>query len=141
MLQAYSRLMHVLNQRKMTLPELRQRLEQRGVRVSAKSLHRLGNEHRSLRRLDLRVAGAICQVCEAPLSELIAFAPDSREMASFQPAEQERLDVLMAKNNDGHLTAAEHEELATLVGEAEQMTLHNARVLARQRRQQAARAT
>ncbi len=43
---------------------------------------------------------------------------------------QKRLDLLMAKNNDGQTTAAERRELQDLVRKAETIALANARVLA-----------
>ena len=42
--------------------------------------------------------------------------------------------MLMDKNNEGQLTTAESEELHVLVREAEEITLTNARLLAKQRR-------
>ena len=133
MVQAYSRLKRVLDARKMTVPELHRRIERDGMSVNLKSLYRLSKEHQTLERLDLRVAGAICQVCDVPLSELITFETSKRRLQRFSPAKQKRLDVLMAKNNEGQLTKTESEELQALVREAEEMTLANAQVLARQR--------
>ena len=138
MVQAYSRLKRVLDQRRMTVPELHKRIEQVGMNVNLKSLYRLSKEHQPLERLDLRVAGAICQVCEVPLSELITFEMPKRRLQRFSAAKQKRLDALMTKNNQGQLTNAESEELRALVREAEEMTLANARVLMRQRQQLAA---
>ena len=133
MVQAYSRLKRVLDARKMTVPELHRRIERDGMSLNLKSLYRLSKEHQALERLDLRVAGAICQVCEVPLSELITFETSKRRLQRFSTTKQKRLDALMAKSNEGRLTKAESEELQTLVREAEEMTLANARVLARQR--------
>lgn len=53
-------------------------------------------------------------------------------------AKQKRLDVLMAKNNNGKLTKPEQRDFRTLVREAEAITLDNARALAGQKRQLAA---
>lgn len=133
MVQAYSRLKRVLDARKMTVPELHRRIERDGMSVNLKSLYRLSKEHQTLERLDLRVAGAICQVCEVPLSELITFETSKKRLQHFSPVKQKRLNDLMAKNNEGQLTKTEFEELQALVREAEEMTLANARVLARQR--------
>ena len=127
MVRAYSRLKRVLGERKMTVPELHRHIRQRGMSINLKSLYRLSNEHQPLERLDLRVAGAICQVFGIQLSELITF-----EMRRLSAAKQRRLDALMAKNNDGWLTDTEREELRTLVREAEEITLNNARLLSEQ---------
>jgi hypothetical protein len=131
--QAYSRLKRLLGERKITVPELYKRIKQRGMHVNLKSLYRLSREHQPLERLDLRVAGAICQVCEVPLSELIIFETPKATLHRLSAAKQTRLDMLMAKNNEGQLTDGEREELQVLVREAEEMTLANARILAGQR--------
>lgn len=135
MLQAYSRLKWVLQRRKITIPELLRRMEQRGLHVSPKSLYRLNNEHEPLQRLDLRVAGAICQVCEVSLSELVDFENSADELSQLPVARQDRLDSLMTKNNEGELTVAEQRELRDLVAEAEAVTLRNVRILRRRHRQ------
>ena len=43
---------------------------------------------------------------------------------------QTRLDVLLDKNNDGHLTRQERDELEELVKEAEELSLVNAQQFA-----------
>jgi hypothetical protein len=135
MLQAFSRLKGLLNDKNMTVPELHRRLRGRGLRVNVKSLYRLSNDRRPLQRLDLRVAGAICQVFSLPLTELVAFAEPQRKLRRLAAAKQKRLDALMGKSNNGTLTNAEAAELRTLVREAEEIMLDNARQLAEQRQQ------
>lgn len=132
MLQAYSRLDQLLNQHKMSIPELQKRIEQRGVHVNLKSLYRLNKRHQPLQRLDLRVAGAICQEFEVSLADLIDFQKENNQLANLPIDKQQRLEELMAKNNEGCLTSTQSEELRDLVHEAEQVTLHNARLLAKQ---------
>jgi hypothetical protein len=134
MMHAYSRLKHLLDSRQLTVPDLHRRLEQQGFRVNLKSLYRLGNDELPLERLDLRVAGAICQVCRVPLSELISFETGRTRLRRLSAAKQRRLDALMGRNNEGRLTRAERSELEGLVREAEEITLANARALARERR-------
>ena len=133
MLQAYSRLKRLLGERHITVLELQRRIQQRGMQVNLKSLYRLSREHQPLARLDLHVAGAICQVCEVPLSELIIFETPKATLHRLSATKQKRLDMLMAKHNEGQLTDGEREELQVLVREAEAMTLANARILAGQR--------
>jgi Cro/C1-type HTH DNA-binding domain len=133
MIQAYSRLKRLLGERNITVPELQKRIQQRGMHVNLKSLYRLSREHQPLARLDLRVAGAICQVCEVPLSELITFETPRGTLHRLSAAKQKCLDMLMTKNNNGQLTDGEREELRALVRGAEEMTLANACILAGQR--------
>lgn len=135
MLQAYSRLKQVLHRRGITIPELLRRMEQRGIHVSPKSLYRLNNEHEPLQRLDLRVAGAICQVCDVSLSELVDFESDTDALSRLPTVKQDRLDNLMTKNNEGELSVAEQQELQDLVTEAEAVALRNARILKQRHRQ------
>ncbi len=85
---------------------------------------------RPLARLDLRVAAAVCEVCRVPLSELIVFQKSTAKLGRMAAAKQKRLDLLMAKNNDGRQTAAERVEMHGLVRDAEITTLHNAELLA-----------
>jgi hypothetical protein len=135
MLRAYSALKQVLAEQGLTVSDLARRIRRRGQRVNLKSLYRLSNDRRPLQRLDLRVAAVICQVCQVPLSELITFEKPKARLRRLAAGKQRRLDVLMAKNNDGRLTRAEQGELQDLVREAEQITLENARMLAGQRRE------
>src|SRR4051812_37975532 len=98
MVQAYSRLRRVLGDRSMSVLDLQRRMEQQGLNVSLKSLSRLIQDDQPLERLNLRVAGMICQVCQVPLSELISFETVGSNLQQLATAKQERLDVLMARN-------------------------------------------
>jgi hypothetical protein len=139
MLHAYSRLKRVLEEKNMSVPELHRRMRQQGMRINLKSLYRLSNDRQPLQRLDLRVAGAICEVFALPLSDLISFEAPRKKLRRLAARKQQRLDTLMDKSNGGTLTSAERQELRALVREAEEITLHNARQLAEQRQQLATR--
>ena len=65
-----------------------------------------------------------------PLTDLIAFETSKTKMKRLPAAKQKRLDALMARNNDGRLTASEHLELLELVRAASEMALGNVSVLA-----------
>ncbi len=130
MVQAFSQLRYVLGERGMSVPELQRRLEQRGLSVNLKSLYRLVKDDQPLERLNLPVAGLICQVCEVPLSRLIAFEMEGIRLRRLPAAKQRRLDELMIGNNEGRLAPAEREELRDLVRETEEIALNNARKLA-----------
>ena len=67
------------------------------------------------------------------LSDLITFETVGENLKKLSAGKQKRLDVLMAKNNDGLLTKNERYELQALVREVEELSLQNARVLHRQR--------
>jgi len=134
MMVAYSQLDRLLLARKLTVPELHRRMRGRGWRINVKSLYRLSDAHEPLRRLDLRIAGGICEVCHVPLSKLVTFGKPRPRLRRLAASKQRRLESLMAKNNEGALRARESTELQALVREAEQITLENARALAGQRR-------
>lgn len=129
---AYSRLKHLLKQQRMSIPELHRRMRNQGLHVNVKSLYRLSKDSQPVDRLDMRVAGAICQVCAVPLSDWIVFEEETGSLRTLALEKQSRLDALMTKNNAGSLTPIERDELQTLVHEAEQITLANARLLAQQ---------
>lgn len=133
MVRAYSRLRQVLDEQHLTIPELHRRIREQGLRVNLKSLYRLSKDQQPLQRLNLSVAGAICQVFAIPLTELITFEKPRSRLRRLAPSKQKRLELLMALNNDGKLTTAERQELRDLVQEAESITLANARTLASQR--------
>jgi hypothetical protein len=119
----------------MSVPELHRRMRKQGLRINLKSLYRLNKDQQPLERLDLRVAGAICQIFDLPLSELIAFESPRTKLRRLAARKQKRLDTLMGRSNEGLLTSAEKQELRSLVREAEEIMLDNARRLAGQRQQ------
>ena len=133
MIEAYSRLQNILEERALTVPELGRRLAEQGRKVNIKSLYRLRNAHEPLRRLDLTVAGAICEVFGVDLGELVSFDRLGGRLKRLSRARQDRLDELMDANNEGRLRKAERQELQSLVEETQQITLHNARLLAAQK--------
>ena len=61
------------------------------------------------------------------------FEEEERRLRALASDQQERLEVLMAKNNGGQLTDTERTELQALVRRAEEITLANARLLAAHR--------
>lgn len=134
MVQAFSQLKRVLGERGMSVPDLRRRLEQQGLSVNSKTLYRLVKDDEPLERLNMRIAGMICQVCDVPLSRLIAFERAEPRIRRLSAAKQQRLDALMAGNNEGRLTRDQRQELQDLVREAEEIALTNARKLADQHR-------
>jgi hypothetical protein len=135
MIRAFSRLKRILNDREMSVADLRRQLEEQGLKVNLKSLYRLVKDDQPLERLNLRVAGMICRVCEVPLSELIALEITDGRLRRLPTVRQRRLDALLTVNNDGRLTPSERRELQDLVREAEEVALQNARSLASERRQ------
>jgi hypothetical protein len=130
---AFSRLKRLLKQQQISVPELHRRIRAQGLNVNVKSLYRLIDDSQPVDRLDMRVAGAICQVCAIPLSDWIVFEEEAGALRTLSAKKQTRLDTLMTRNNAGSLTDQERVELQTLVREAEDLTLTNARLLAQQR--------
>lgn len=52
------------------------------------------------------------------------------KLRKFSPAKQRRLDELLEKNGDGTITPSEKKRLEQLVGEAEELMVANARLVA-----------
>jgi DNA-binding Xre family transcriptional regulator len=134
MIVAYSRLQKILAEKRLSVPELHRRLQQQDQGVNIKSLYRLNDARQPLARLDLRVAGAICQLCDVTLADLVDFSGQGAKLAALAADKQDRLDRLMEKNNQGKLSRKEQRELQELVRETQELTLHNARILAEQQR-------
>jgi hypothetical protein len=134
MIVAYSRLQKILDEKRLSVPELHRRLQQQNQGVNIKSLYRLNDAQQPLTRLDLRVAGAICQLCDVTLADLVDFSGQGAKLAKLTADKQDRLDTLMDTNNQGKLNRKQQRELQDLVRETQEITLHNARVLAEQQR-------
>jgi hypothetical protein len=105
--------------------------------VNIKSLYRLASEE-PLQKVDLRIAAAICGACGVDLAELITFEKPRAQLRRMDAKMQTRLEELMARNNEGKLTAGEKKEFAQLAEKAHRISLENARVL-KAERQRAAR--
>ncbi len=130
---AYSRLNRLLKAQRLSVQELHRRIISLGISVNIKSLYRLSDENRSIDRLDMRVAGAICQACTVALSEWIAFEDEQGSMRSMALYKQKKLEHMMNQNNNSLLTDVEFAEFQILVREAEEISLYNARLLAQKR--------
>lgn len=134
MIIAYSRLEQILAERGLTVPELHRRLQEREIDVNIKSLYRLNDAAKPLAKLDLRIAGAICQLCEVTVADLVDFAKEGTRLENLPEEKQSRLDALLDKNNEGRLTKRERRELQELVRETQAIALRNARTLASHQR-------
>jgi hypothetical protein len=130
--EAYSRLRILLAQRNMTVFQLHRRLERADFSVNIKSLYRLASEE-PLQKVDLRIAAAICGACGVDLAELITFEKPRAQLRRMDAKMQTRLEELMARNNEGKLTAGEKKEFAQLAEKAHRISLENARVLKAER--------
>lgn len=135
-LQCYSRLNLLLTAQDMTIPELRRKLEERGVHTNVKSLYRLNDPLASVEKIDAKIAGQICDLLGIDLSALFGFREklDLTRINHFPVDKQRRLDELLSKNREGHLNEEEKRELSDLIEEAEALMMANARALAMQRR-------
>ncbi len=131
--EAYSRLRVILAEKNISVFQLHRELNEAGLQVNIKSLYRL-NSDEPLQKVDLRIAGAICQACDVELGELISFERPSVRLQRMPSKLQERLDELMAANNDGKLSAAERREFGELAETAHRLSVENARILKAERR-------
>lgn len=131
--EAYSRLRTVLAGRNLTVFQLHRQLDSTGLPVNIKSLYRLTADE-PLQKVDLRVAGAVCQACGIEIGDLITFQKPRAQLHRLDPKIQARLDELMEKSNEGQLTAREKKEFAALADEAHRLSMENARMLLAERR-------
>lgn len=134
---AYSRLRIVLAERNLSVFQLHRRLGAAGWPVNIKSLYRLTSDT-PLQKVDLRVAGAICQECGVGIGDLITFQRPVAQLQRLEPKKQARLDELMSKNNEGKLTTAEKRQFEALADEAHRVSIENARMLLGERRRRQA---
>lgn len=135
--EAYSRLRLILAEKNLSVFQLHRELNESGVPVNIKSLYRLTSDD-PLQKMDLRIAAAICQACDAELGELISFEKPAAQLQHLPEKDQARLDDLMAANNEGKLSAAERREFNALAEKAHRLSLENARILQAERRRTAA---
>jgi DNA-binding Xre family transcriptional regulator len=133
--EAYSRLKITLERQGLSTADLVRRVSEQGDRVNAKSIYRLADPEEPLEKVDMRVVGAVCQALEIGISDLLTFE-EPEIIEQFPLEKQQRMDVLMARHAGAHepLSSAEMADLQTLVQEAEEVALRNARRLANRRR-------
>jgi hypothetical protein len=137
---AYSRLSIVLAKMNLTVFQLHRRLETAGFPVNIKSLYRLASEQ-PLRKIDLRIAAAVCKACNLDLGELITFEKPRSRLRHLDARTQARLETLMTKNNNGTLTAGEKKQFGQLAEKAHRISLENARILQGESRRNRTRRT
>ncbi len=141
---AYSTFPDLLAELKLTVTDVYERLLARGLKFDKKTLYRLAS-HEPLQTINAPVVGAVCAEFKIGLGDLLVWERPSPKLHKIDERTQARLDVLMAKNNEGKITAAETKELGTLGETIERLSLENARLLARhagpRRRERAARRT
>jgi len=119
-----------------TVFQLHRRLADGDFAVNIKSLYRLVSED-PLQKIDPRIAAAICKVCGVELGELITLEKPRAQLRRLDARTQARLEQLMAKNNDGKLTASEEKKFGQLAERAHRISVENARVLLAERRRSA----
>jgi hypothetical protein len=141
---AYSTLPELLARERLTVAEVHERFLKRGLTFDKKTLYRLAS-HEPLQTINASVAGAVCEEFKIDLGELLVWERPAPKLHKIDSRTQARLDRLMAKNNEGTITAAEGKELASLGETVERLSLENARMLGQhagaRRRARAARRT
>jgi hypothetical protein len=127
----YSRLGELLDERRLSVGQLFDRLRAGGVSVSLNRLNRLSTRRAPLRPEDLALAEAISRVLRLPTSKIVVKTISKTEVADlverFPGPKQRRMNKLMDRNNEGLLSADETKELAGLVREVAALALRNAR--------------
>ncbi len=127
---AYSALPQMLSQRRLTVADIFRSLQSKGLKFDKKTLYRLASPE-PMQTINIPVVGALCRELNVGLGELISFNPPRPKLQRINPKMQRRLDELMTRNTEGKLNARERKELEHLGHQAEQLSLENARLLAR----------
>ncbi len=105
---------------------LQQRLREQGEAVDKRTLARLTDPDRPVKRAQMRVAGAICRALGIDLDDLFTFAPALREGLQQFPSQKEaRLHELMHLHSEGELNSLLLPELEALVDEVYALQMAN----------------
>jgi DNA-binding Xre family transcriptional regulator len=131
--EAYSMLGAILARRNLSVLALQRELAKAGMSVNIKSLYRLADDA-PVQKIDLHIAAAVCKACHVSLNDLIRFQKPKAQLRRLDSKTQSRLDALMARNNEGQLTAAERREFGVLADRAHRISIENARTLLAERR-------
>ena len=123
----------LLAEKNLSVADLHQILRKRGFDVNKKSLYRLAASQ-PFQKLDTAVVRAVCEALEVRLQDLIQFQKPKFELKRLDPKSQQQLDRLMENNNEGELTKTEQARFKALLDEVQKITLHNASMLAEQKR-------
>jgi len=141
---AYSTFPDLLAELRLTVAEAHQRLVARGFKFDKKTLYRLAS-HEPMQTISAPLVGAVCAEFKIGLDDLLVWSPPTPKLHRIDEKTQARLEVLMAKNNEGTIRAAERRELAALGDKVERLSLENAKMLGRhaetQKRARSARRT
>lgn len=126
----YSGLSQILDERNMSVLALERCLLEEGVTVNRKTLYELAKP-KILRKVDLTILGAIKEVLNVSLDDLVKYESPVPKLEKFPAKDQELMDRLLDKGSRGKLTKREQEKLNGLVEATEELTLKNAQRLAR----------
>lgn len=126
------KLSSILSENGMSVADLIRRIETSGYCFDKKTVYRMASEQ-ALQTLNLPILAAIGRVLEmSDPGKLIQWSPsESGRLQRIDAGTQARLDELMAKNTEGELDAAERVEFEKLGRRVENLSLENARLLAR----------
>ncbi len=126
---AYSNLPELLAQRKSSVAELYKRLSAKGMEFDRKTLYRLASR-KPLASISAPVLKAVCVELKVGIGDILVWEAPQPKLHRIAESMQERLSMLMGKNNEGDLTEQERAEFQQLGEEAERLSLENARMLA-----------
>ena len=127
---AYSTFPDLLVELRLTVAEAHKRLVARGFKFDKKTLYRLAS-HEPIQTISAPLIGAVCEEFKIGLDDLLVWQPPTPKLHRINEKTQARLDALMAKNNEGTITAAERKELTSLGDMVERLSMENAKMLGR----------
>lgn len=122
---AYSTLPDLLAKLRLTVVEAHKRLILRGFRFDKMTRYRLASLE-PVQTISVQLIGAVCYKPKIGLDHLLVWQPPTPKLHCIDEKTQARLDALMAKSNEGTITALESKELSSLGGMVERLSMENA---------------
>jgi len=126
---AYSNLPELLLRNHSSVADLYKRLSAKGAFFDRKTLYRLASSKPVL-SVNTAVLKAVCEELRVGIGDVLVWELPQPKLHRIDQEMQDRLSLLMTKNNEGELTSRERKELEILGAEAERLSLENARILA-----------
>lgn len=112
------------------MPQLQKDLAARGYRFNPKTIYRLAGD-KPITNINAPVTRALCEYLAVDIGKIIVWQPPATKLRRVNAATQKRLDYLMAKSNEGNLSAGEQAELEKFATEMEKLSIENARILSK----------
>ena len=120
----------LMRARHLSVPEFHRELATRGHKFDLKTLYRLASTKPML-TINTPVLRAVCETLNVDIGKIIVWQPPAPRLHRIDSKTQGRLNDLMSRSNEGTLTGEERVEFEELAARVEQLSLENAKLMAR----------